>query len=363
MRAKAIICVCLLVVFIGLGGTAQAQYNAAVDVSKCYSNILQNTSVWQNDEDTHYRLLASMTREDYENLKASGTLSLFIPGLGSGDTSWDTARTQATKLVQTRDEELLQTRHTYSAVVQLDPQAESIFRTCVKGMVDNNPYGLFYYFTRTNDPGTAQLQVVWRWIEGTPLMVKSSTIDNGYISGTNPKQRSLYPPTTLLTRYPRIREGQNFIVKFDDPNQDVNITLVTDPEVRYWPITIPHAPLRKRCVTTWETADQNPAMNVVKDFVPEQHLTGRKKGGGDEFSYSEAVDGVITTVTCNKFGQGWMELDLANGASVGPGYGIGTNTATCSGWQNATPRHVLITYSWKKAHTDCDKEEPWPMPH
>jgi hypothetical protein len=341
--------------------TALAQYNAAVDVSKCYSNILQNRTIWEDSEDTHYHLMASMTREDYESLKSSGSLLAFIPGLAA-DASWEAARTQATKLVQTRDEELLRTRHTYSAVVKLDDKAEGIFRECVKGMVDNNPYGLFYYYTRTNDPGTVQLQLVWRWISGLSLAIKSSTIDNGYISGTSPKQRTLYAHTSFFDRYPRITEAQNFIVKFDDPNQDVNITLVSDPQIKYWPIVIPHLPLRKKCVTTWETAAQNPAMNVNREFVPEQHLTGKKRGGGDEFSYSEPVDGVIIDVTCNKYGQGWMELDLANGASIAPGYGAGTNQATCSGWQNATPRRVLMSYSWKKAHTDCEREEPWPLP-
>ena len=160
---------------------------------------------------------------------------------------------------------------------------------------------------------------------------------------------------------PRISQGQNFIVAFDDPNKDINISIVTDPEIRYWPIVIPHLPLRRQCVTKWLTSDGDIPFTKPVQFDPALHLTGQGKGGGSGFSYSETVDGVITNVTCNKIGQDHIELDLANGASVAQGYGLGTNRATCDGWLNSNPRIVIMTYSWKKDATTCEVEQPWPV--
>jgi hypothetical protein len=341
---------------------AEAQYDAQIDVSRCYSTILQQTTVWQNDENTHYRLLSSMTKQDFESVKASNNLALFIPGLAA-DASWDTARARATLLVQQRDEELLKTTHTYSASAKLDPQATQIFRDCVRGKVENSAYGLFYYVTQ-NDPNTAQLQIEWKWIEGRKITIKSSTIDGGYIvDSRGAKRRSLFSQnwTDLLSKHD-IREGQNFIIHFDDPNQDINIALESTPEVRYWPIVISHMPLRKKCETTWDTSAGNIPFHRSIQFDPSGSLTGKNKGGGSGFEHTVSVDGVVTEVTCDKMCASHIELDLAYGACTGPGYGAGTNAATCSGWLNANPRSVVMSYSWKKDHTDCDKEIPWELP-
>jgi hypothetical protein len=341
------------------GLRAEAQYNPAIDVSKCYADILQQSNSWQNDSDLHYRLMTTLTREDYESLKASGRVTAFLPGLAV-DAPWEVAKATATKLIQTHDETLITTQHTYSAVKNLDPQATDIFRTCVQGLVSNHPYGLFYYVTHTA-PDTAQVEVVWKWIEGRKIKIKSSTIDNGYIAGTNPHQKTLFADTTANNWFPpTISQAAPFIIKFDDPNQDVNIALRVDPEVIFEPIVIPHLPLRKKCTTVWSTSANDIPFTRVVEFVPEQHFTGLKKGGGDGFSYSETIDGVVTEITCNKVNQSHIELDLANGASVASGYGVGTNVAKCDGWQNATPRRVLMSYSWKKDHTDCEQEVPWP---
>jgi hypothetical protein len=61
--------------------SANAQYNAAVDVSKCYSPILQRSDTWQNDENTHYRLMSYMSKQDYESLQANGQAQAFIKGI------------------------------------------------------------------------------------------------------------------------------------------------------------------------------------------------------------------------------------------------------------------------------------------
>ncbi|MHB8486657.1 MAG: hypothetical protein ACYDCM_13160 [Candidatus Acidiferrales bacterium] len=354
IRNSSIFCALLFVIFVP---SASAQYNAGIDVTKCYAAVLQHSEIWENNEDVHYRLMTYMSKEDYETLTANGKASAFINGIPV-NASFDVARAQATKLIQLRDEELLRTRHTYSAVVGLDQQATAVFRDCVKGMVDSNPYGIFYYVTHT-DPATAQLELEWRWIEGRKLKIRESTIDGGYmLNSDGTKRRSLYLPTD---KNPTITQGQNFIVKFDDPNKDINISIVTDPQIRYWPIVIYHLSLRKKCVTNWLTTENDLPLTRSIQFDPAVNLTGQHKGGGDGFSHSQKVEGVITNVTCDKFGQTHIELDLANGASVAQGYGIGTNEATCAGWLNANPKSVIMTYSWKKDQTRCDVEEPWPM--
>jgi hypothetical protein len=222
-------------------------------------------------------------------------------------------------------------------------------------MIDSNPYGLFYYDTLT-EPDTAQLQIEWRWIEGRGIKIKSSNIDGGYVAGTNPRQRSLFPDSFWnKLSSPVITQGQNFIIKFDDPNKDVNISIVTDPEIRYWPIVIEHLPQRKKCVTKWSTTENDMPLHKSVQFDPAQHLTGQNKGGGSGFSYTEGVSGVITDINCDKLGAQFIEVDLVNPS-------VGTNQATCAGWLNANPRSVVMTYSWKKDETSCEVEEAWPMP-
>src|SRR5260370_24292289 len=110
---------------VAIASSASAQYNAAIDVSKCYSSLIQRSELWENDENTQYRLMASMTKEDYENLQAHSKGSAFIKGIPV-EASWDAAREQATKLLQQRNEELLRTQHTYSAVCFADTLKSSV---------------------------------------------------------------------------------------------------------------------------------------------------------------------------------------------------------------------------------------------
>jgi hypothetical protein len=306
--------------------------------------------------------LAHLSQDDYETLKASGSLQVLFKGVPLGG-SFDADKATALKMVQDRDEQLEKSIHRTSESMQLDQQATNIIRDCLhfKAM---RGYGLFSY-SLNRSPNEATLTLDWNWIDGVPIKIKSSQIHNGHIADVNPERKTLYDETGWVNhiRSPSIAQSSKFELAFDNPDEDIVVTLETEPNIRMNDIVIPHTPLQHICQTEMETPATNPALS--QSFGPfkfdgGQHVTGKQEGM-DFWRVDQKVDGMLTEVTCHKDPPLATHFDLYPGrnSSVVSGEGAGTDTATCTGLINGGSPSLYMTVKIQRQKVNCSTIQSW----
>jgi hypothetical protein len=354
--------ICLLTVFVV--PHARCQFNGYLDPTSCYSSILVDKQSWVNDENTRYRLLSHLDRDEYESLKASGTLQILFKGVPIGG-SFDADKAAAMKTVQDRDEQLEKSIHRSSESMQLDPQATDIIKDCLHAKAMQG-YGLFSY-SLNHSPFRATLTLDWNWIDAIPIKIIRSQIHNGHMADITPERRTLYDETGFMNNifHDHFAQSAKFELAFDDPDEDMIVTLVTDPNIRMNDIVIPHTPLRHLCKIELETADKDPAL--TQSFGPfkfdnRQHVVGQQEGM-DYWRVDQNVPWLLTEVTCLKEPPLATHFDLYPGrnSSTVPGGGVGTNNATCTGLINGGSPSLYMVVKMLRQKVDCSEIRSWKM--
>ena len=166
-----------------LASSAQQRYSGNLDPSACYSSLLRDQTKWQYDENLRYSLLTKLNREDYDYMKATGSLQVLFKGVPLAG-NFEADRDTATKLVQERDERLAKDTHLLIESASLSQGAVGIMTDCIDHLFAAQAYGLFTSSLDT-DPYTTILILTWHWTDGTPIKIISSTVNGGQVIETD----------------------------------------------------------------------------------------------------------------------------------------------------------------------------------
>jgi hypothetical protein len=343
---------------------ALAQHGEPIDVSKCFSNILIDKRTDYSHNSLRYALLASWSRELYENAKTSGSITSLLPQ-APGIASFEASDEARLKELHSHNESLDYDNVTASSAAWLDPQAGSVIKQCLDDQVRSG-FGLssVVYIDNERD---ATLLLFWNWAPGgTPVLVKTRHIANATVaddSGKHPQQ--LLPPHAFYSDWGQMSYSASVSLERIKLDQDIVINIETEPDIGAQHIVIPKVPLKQNCPPTQESADKfGTPYSVTVSSLAEQLPVIRDDGSGhkhvdynlDITTLPNGKDGIIDSVGCRK-SSATLFADIDN--PVGE-HSSGT-VATCHGsYQNlgsTFEMHVV----WHKTGYACTPI-PWASP-
>jgi hypothetical protein len=216
--------------------------------------------------------------------------------------------------------------------------------------VAGQQYGFHYLYT-IDDPKTASVQLFWRPTEGgQPIEVVDSVLLNAKSKMQDAPDGKLYPYVSRwsFTSYPKISGASNAILlERINPDQNINITVSTRPQVKTFDIVIPPVPkpsVDLACTTVYDT--RNPVTG--QDYFQKEALVLNvtdAHGCGDCHGYSLGLDapGPVIDVRCESSGDHvWQEICDFQGTRI-----------RSIGYENANPRSMYISYHYKVARQEC----------
>ena len=312
--------------------------STALDPTPCFSQILQDKRVSFTHDEFTLAMLSQWSYESYDSLKAGGKLNAVVEDIPVG-ASYDQATVAVKRMFEKRSLNIEQSSAQAVWDTRLDPAAKEIMLACLHQMSVNR-LGLATDY-RLIDERKAILYLHWSWIDDSKLSVVTKSIHNATVDGDHPDQ--LLPPAPYLHAIFDPSMGSEAVVELTrkEPDDDIDITIETKPNVKPAIIKIPGLPKKVKCETTYPTVDETgmqqslqlgPFDTSAKQYevrdLGNAHHTWLISSSLDQIPKMEP-DSKITQVSCSLYGtlRGWMSLpservahsELAFGLSSGCG--------------------------------------------
>jgi hypothetical protein len=341
--------------------SAFAQHGEAFDVSKCFSNILVDKRTDYSHDQLRYALLASWSREMYENAKASGSITSLLPQ-APGIASFEASDEARLKELHSHNESLDYDRVTATSATWLDPQAGSIIKACLDAQIHNG-FGLTSAVFVDNEKDVT-LILYWNWAPGgTPVLIKTRHIANAKVTDDSGKHPNiLLPPHIMFSDWGRLNYSTSVSLERIKLDQDIVLNIETDPDIGAQHIVIPKVPPKENCVPAQETKDKFGTPYSYKESKQAETLPEvRNDGNGHKYvdyrvdisTLPNGQDGIIDSVSCRK-SSATLFAEMIGPESQTPG---GT-VATCHGWYQNNGSTFEITVTWHKTGYVCTPI-PW----
>lgn len=341
---------CMLSLF---GLQSHAQQWTTIDPSKCYSQLLQRTDIYKNNDQLKLALLSTVNEGVLDQIKLDHNVTAMYEGIPFTD-GWGAFKNAQRNYFEQHRLNVDHESATFMASISLDPQAAQIFDSCVSALGKGAPYGLAGFGT-TEDELTATVQLFWSPTSaGQPIKVLDSTVTNAVVTDGEKYKGKLFPGVVSFN------DARTITLTRLSPNRQITITLVTEPGVKMTPIRIPPVPPLYNCEL--KEFDHDPVTNAgfvwSDSFVEDEKLQPGHRGRcGDLWRVTKEVDGIVISVLCT-LGPGdhhCLEDESGNGG------GVNTPTATCTGSKDGATRSMRMRVTWQKTLMKCTPI-PWAEP-
>jgi hypothetical protein len=339
--------------------TAECQDARFIAPSNCYSPLLQAKLDFHGQDNYRLAYLSLVTRETFDTFKGTGFLSgLFLAPPANLESSWSIFHDNQVKEMQRISLTVEQERERSLSTLKLDPQAGDIIKTCLTGGL-----GLSYTYWSTSQTSTI-LQLNWRGQGGIPLKIVKSDVQNANSRLAKGKGVLFDAPYT-------IKESQTITLTRLDPNDDITVTFVLDPQVKYDPPIISPFPKRKKC--SYQTYTQDPVsgqpynFRISRNVNEEKYLRRNVQAiyGTDwyfEFTapppdiklFTDDGTVAITSATCDKDHQEFIDIVGANKGPTAPANPVGPATVACEGGKNGQPGEIWLYGSFTVTAQKCE---------
>jgi hypothetical protein len=326
-----------------------------INPSSCYSELLQKTEIYQNNESLKLAMLSIVDSEVFEKINTNGSVTALFKGIPFTG-GFDAFRVAQRKYFELHKLNLDHESSTFTSVVGLDPQASKIFDSCISGLLQSS-YGLSAY-TSTEDEASATVQLHWKPTKaGEALKITDSTIVNAIVEGGENYKGKLFPAAVSM------KDSKTRILRRINPNKPIIISVDTEPDVAMAKMVIKSVPPMYRCEIKMFDRDPETGAQFISSEVTvadEHAIPGREGRNGQLFIITKQVDGIVSSIQCDRFNQDFIAWEDTNN-SISGGSGQNTNTAQCIGSKNGARRSIRMTVTWQKAYTECTAV-PWSFP-
>jgi hypothetical protein len=334
---------------------SRAAVAQVINPNSCYSELLQKTELYQNNESLKLAMLSIIDSQVFEKINTNGSVTAIFKGIPFTG-GFDAFRVAQRKYFELHKLNVDHESSTFSSVVGLDPQASRIFDSCISGILQSS-YGLSAY-TSSEDELSATIQLHWKSTSaGDTLKITGSTLVNAVVEGGENYKGKLFPGDVS------IKDSKTRILRRINPNKPIIISLDTSPDVAMAKMIIKPVPPLYRCEIKMYDHDPETGAQFISSevTVADEHvIPGREGRNGSLFIITKQVDGIVSSIQCDKFNQEFIEWEDTKN-SISGGSGQNTNTAQCIGSKNGARRSVRMTVTWQKAYTEC-VIVPWTFP-
>jgi hypothetical protein len=342
----------------------QAHFMSPAD---CYSPLLQAKLDFRGLDTYRLAYLSLVTKDNFDTFKATGALSGMIPKTPIGiETSWGVFHDAQVKEMSNTSLNIEQERERALTVLSLDPQAGKVIHDCLTGGL-----GLTYSYWSTNK-STTILRLSWKGQGAIPLRIIRSHIENA--NSTGAVQKGVLFDQPFL-----VKESSTITLKRIDPNEDITVTFDLEPQIQYDPPIISPFPKKQLCKNhTYEKDPETGAPYSFRksfDVNQEQYLRRSMQSilGTDwliTFTappegmklFSDDAKVAITSATCDKGQQAYIELVGANHGSSVQANGINTPTVTCEGGKNGSTGEIVLYGTFTVTAKECETVD-WEAPY
>lgn len=365
---------CLATVLLTAGTSLLAQSGRPIDATVCFSDLLQNHYDFSQNINMKYRLYSLWNRDLYEASKNDTSA-----GIGPANADYDQSTQKVLHELQENNQSTDFNKATALHVATLDPKASDIIKHCLNNLTSG--YGIFTK-VENEDERYLDVTIYWRSTEGHPLKFKKQEIFNGVVlddHGSHPALPLISGSGRFSWGDPAIPSGSSRTIRIErkGPYDRVLLKFVTSPDLSFE--TIPAEPVSEKVVYVMKEVTKVSGVDlhgewVAQTWVNNNGLTqtfddrhGHKhyamKHNISELSHDPTA--VFTRVRCEKYGspQDFADLDGATPYwnSFAPGQGVGTSSATCTGWWQETGRsmRMVADYQVTRYEPQLQKWAPW----
>lgn len=330
--------------------TSYSQQWTTIDPSKCYSELLQKTEIYQNNDHLKLALLSTVNESVLNQIKGNSSVTAIYSGIPF-TAGLDVFQSAQRNYFEEHKLNVDHERATFMASVSLDSQAAQIFDSCVSALGKGAPYGLAGFGT-TEDEQTATVQLFWSpTTPGQVIKILDSTITNAVVTDGEKYKGKLFPGVVSFN------DARTITLTRLNPSRQITITLVTQPSVKMTPIRIPAVPPLYACQR--QQFDHDPTTGAKftwsDTFVEDQKIVPGQNGRcGSLWRVTKQVDGIVTSVQC---ALGIGDHHCLEDTS-GNGGGKETDTATCTGSKDGATRSMTMYVTWQKTIMQCTPV-PW----